>query len=158
MERAFCRGQSPSISLLQRTPSSVVSCHSTGFFPGRAEMFWTKDGEEIHEDVEKGEILLNNDGTFQMSVELNVSSVPPDGWRRYDCVFQLSGVGDDIKITLDKSLIRTNWAYPPEFPVAPVSGIVGGVLLLGIAVIVLWMKKRTGFQPVDGNYSPFKYI
>uniref|UniRef100_A0A3B3X6L9 Ig-like domain-containing protein n=1 Tax=Poecilia mexicana TaxID=48701 RepID=A0A3B3X6L9_9TELE len=101
--------ESPSISLLQKTPSSVVSCHATGFFPGRAEMFWTKDGEEIHEDVEKGEILLNNDGTFQMSVELNVSSVPPDGWRRYDCVFQFSGVGDDIKITLDKSLIRTNW-------------------------------------------------
>uniref|UniRef100_A0A3B3Y672 Ig-like domain-containing protein n=1 Tax=Poecilia mexicana TaxID=48701 RepID=A0A3B3Y672_9TELE len=101
--------ENPSISLLQKTPSSVVSCHATGFFPGRAEMFWTKDGEEIHEDVEKGEILLNNDGTFQMSVELNVSSVPPDGWRRYDCVFQFSGVGDDIKITLDKSLIRTNW-------------------------------------------------
>uniref|UniRef100_A0A3B5MFW5 Ig-like domain-containing protein n=1 Tax=Xiphophorus couchianus TaxID=32473 RepID=A0A3B5MFW5_9TELE len=103
------RTESPSISLLQKTPSSVVSCHATGFFPDRAEMFWRKDGEEIHEDVEKGEILLNNDGTFQMSVELNVSSVPPDSWKQYDCVFQLSGVGDDIKITLDKSVIRTNW-------------------------------------------------
>uniref|UniRef100_A0A3B3TME4 Ig-like domain-containing protein n=1 Tax=Poecilia latipinna TaxID=48699 RepID=A0A3B3TME4_9TELE len=131
------RTESPSISLLQRTPSSVVSCHSTGFFPGRAEMFWTKDGEEIHEDVEKGEILLNNDGTFQMSVELNVSSVPPDGWRRYDCV-------DFGSALLNLLTVCTFSAYPPEFPVAPVSGIVGGVLLLGIAVIVLWMKKRTG--------------
>uniref|UniRef100_A0A3B5MHD5 Ig-like domain-containing protein n=1 Tax=Xiphophorus couchianus TaxID=32473 RepID=A0A3B5MHD5_9TELE len=139
------RTESPSISLLQKTPSSVVSCHATGFFPDRAEMFWRKDGEEIHEDVEKGEILLNNDGTFQMSVELNVSSVPPDSWKQYDCVFQLSGVGDDIKITLDKSVIRTNWGKTHLS--APVAGIVGGfllILLLGIAVVVLRMKKSTG--------------
>ncbi|XP_032435769.1 major histocompatibility complex class I-related gene protein-like isoform X1 [Xiphophorus hellerii] len=156
------RTESPSVSLLQKTPSSVVSCHATGFFPDRAEMFWRKDGEQIHKDVEKGEILLNNDGTFQMSVELNVSSVPPESWKRYDCVFQLSGVGDDIKITLDKSAIRTNWAYSPEFPAAPVAGIVGGflliLLLLGIAVVVLRMKKSTDeekqysdFQLADGE-------
>uniref|UniRef100_A0A7N6AMS8 Ig-like domain-containing protein n=1 Tax=Anabas testudineus TaxID=64144 RepID=A0A7N6AMS8_ANATE len=39
----------PSVSLLQKTPSSPVSCHATGFYPDRASMFWRKDGEEIHE-------------------------------------------------------------------------------------------------------------
>ncbi|XP_047239107.1 major histocompatibility complex class I-related gene protein-like isoform X3 [Girardinichthys multiradiatus] len=142
--------ESPSVFLLQKMSSSVVSCHATGFYPDRAEMFWRKDGEEIHEGVEKGEILLNNDWTFQMSVELNISSVQPDGWRRYDCVFQLSGVRDDIIITLDKSVIHTNWD-PPEIPVVPVAGGVGGFLLILVVVIILWMKKSNGFQLADGE-------
>ncbi|KAG7219351.1 hypothetical protein INR49_019111 [Caranx melampygus] len=39
------------------------------FYPHRALLFWTKDGEELHEDVEQGEILPNHDGTFQMTVD-----------------------------------------------------------------------------------------
>ena len=99
----------PSVSLLQKTPSSPVSCHATGFYPQRAELLWRRDGEEIHEGVEKGEILPNSDQTFQMSVQVNMSSVKPEDWRRYDCVFQLSGVKDDIVTRLDKAVIQTNW-------------------------------------------------
>ncbi|KAM4550850.1 major histocompatibility complex class I-related gene protein-like isoform 2-T3 [Fundulus diaphanus] len=146
------RTESPSVSLLQKTPSSVVSCHATGFYPDRAKIFWRKDGEEIHEGVEKGEILVNNDGTFQMSVELNISSVQPGGWRRYDCVFHLSGAGDDVIVTLDKSVIRTNWASSPEIPVAAVAGGVAA-FLLGVAVIVsvFRLRKCNEFQQVDGE-------
>uniref|UniRef100_A0A3P9DBQ0 Ig-like domain-containing protein n=1 Tax=Maylandia zebra TaxID=106582 RepID=A0A3P9DBQ0_9CICH len=99
----------PSVSLLQKTPSSPVSCHATGFYPNRPLMFWRKDGEELHEGVDPGEILPNNDETFQMSVDLNISSVTPEDWGRYDCVFHLSG-GEDILVTkLNKTVIRTNW-------------------------------------------------
>ncbi|KAK2920740.1 hypothetical protein Q8A73_000225 [Channa argus] len=98
----------PSVSLLQKSPSSPVSCHATGFYPDRATMFWRKDGPELHEDVDNGEILPNHDGTFQMRVDLDISSVKPEDWRRYDCVFQLSGVEDDSVIRLDKAVIRTN--------------------------------------------------
>uniref|UniRef100_A0A669EDC7 Immunoglobulin C1-set domain-containing protein n=1 Tax=Oreochromis niloticus TaxID=8128 RepID=A0A669EDC7_ORENI len=92
-------------SSLMRTASISVSPpevfllsshHATGFYPDRAEMVWRKDGVEIHEGVNKGEILTNNDGTFQMSVDLDVSSVKPEDWHRYRCVFQLSGVNEDI--------------------------------------------------------------
>ncbi|XP_035848676.1 uncharacterized protein LOC116046339 isoform X2 [Sander lucioperca] len=98
----------PSVSLLQKSPSSPVSCHATGFYPDRAMMFWRKDGEELHEDVDLGEIIPNHDGSFQMSVDLDLSSVPAEDWRRYDCVFHLSGVEDDIITKLDKAVIRTN--------------------------------------------------
>ncbi|XP_067334228.1 major histocompatibility complex class I-related gene protein-like [Channa argus] len=70
-------------------------------------MFWRKDGQELHEDVDHGEILPNHDGTFQMRVDLNISSVKPEDWRRYDCVFQLYGV-EDIITKLDETVIRTN--------------------------------------------------
>ncbi|XP_038581693.1 major histocompatibility complex class I-related gene protein-like [Micropterus salmoides] len=106
---SLLRTELPSVSLLQKTPSSPVSCHATGFYPDRVTMFWRKDGEELHEDVDLGEILPNNDGSFQRSVDLNLSSATPEDWRRYDCVFHLSGVKDDIVTKLDKTKIRTNW-------------------------------------------------
>ncbi|MED6255456.1 hypothetical protein ATANTOWER_010060, partial [Ataeniobius toweri] len=75
---------------LQKTPSSPVSCNATGFHTNQAEMFWMKDGEEIHQGVEEGEILPNNDGTFQKKTDLNISLVTPKDWIRYSCAFQLS--------------------------------------------------------------------
>uniref|UniRef100_A0A3Q1EB08 MHC class I-like antigen recognition-like domain-containing protein n=1 Tax=Acanthochromis polyacanthus TaxID=80966 RepID=A0A3Q1EB08_9TELE len=44
------RTELPLVSLLQKTPSSPVTCHATGFYPDRADLFWRKDGEELHED------------------------------------------------------------------------------------------------------------
>lgn len=99
----------PSVSLLQKTPSSPVSCYTAGFYLDRAVMFWRKDGDEIHDGVEKGDILPNDDGTFQIIVDLNVSSVKPEDWWRYDCVFQFLS-GENIIVTkLNEIMIRTNW-------------------------------------------------
>ncbi|KAG7235019.1 hypothetical protein INR49_003430, partial [Caranx melampygus] len=67
------------VSLLQKTPSSPVSCHATGFYPNKAMMFWRKNGQELNEDVDQGEILPNHDGTFQMSIDL--SSVKAEDWE-----------------------------------------------------------------------------
>ncbi|XP_034748683.1 uncharacterized protein LOC117957196, partial [Etheostoma cragini] len=58
---SLLRKELPSVSLLQKSPSSPVSCHATGFYPDRPMMFWRKDGEELHEDVDLGEILPNHD-------------------------------------------------------------------------------------------------
>ncbi|XP_044028245.1 major histocompatibility complex class I-related gene protein-like, partial [Siniperca chuatsi] len=142
------RTELPSVSLLQKTPSSPVSCHATGFYPDRAMMFWRKDGEELHEEVEHGEIP-NHDGSFQMSVDLNLSSVTPEVWRRYDCVFHLSGVKDDIVTRLDKAVIRTNWGSPSGFPAGPVVGAVVGLLLLLVVCITglfIWRRNNNGFR------------
>uniref|UniRef100_UPI0037E826A6 class I histocompatibility antigen, F10 alpha chain-like n=1 Tax=Semicossyphus pulcher TaxID=241346 RepID=UPI0037E826A6 len=105
---SLLRTDLPSVSLLQKTSSSPVSCHATGFYPDRAVMFWRKDGAELHEDVDHGEILPNHDGSFQMSVELKLPSESSADWGKYECVFQLSGVKEDIVTKLDKVAIRTN--------------------------------------------------
>ncbi|XP_034560207.1 major histocompatibility complex class I-related gene protein-like isoform X2 [Notolabrus celidotus] len=98
----------PSVSLLQKSPSSPVTCHATGFYPDGAVMFWRKDGEKLFEDVDHGEILPNNDGSFQISEKLNITSVKPEDWRRYECVFRLSVVKDDIVTKLEEAAIRSN--------------------------------------------------
>ncbi|XP_067468542.1 major histocompatibility complex class I-related gene protein-like [Thunnus thynnus] len=150
---SLLRTDLPSVSLLQKTPSSPVSCHSTGFYPHRAMMFWRKDGEELHEDVEHGEILPNHDGSFQMSVDLNLSSVTPEDCRKYECVFHLSGSKNDIVTKLDKKVIRTNWGKtgiltlqfsPSEFPAGPViGGVVGLLLLLAVCItgVFIWRRR-----------------
>ncbi|XP_068584207.1 major histocompatibility complex class I-related gene protein-like [Cebidichthys violaceus] len=146
------RTELPSVSLLQKTPSSPVSCHATGFYPDRAMMYWRKDGEEHHEDVDHGEILPNHDGSFQISVDLNLSSVAPEDWRRYDCVFHLSGVEDHIVTKLDKAQIRTNWVSQSEFPAGGVTGVVVALLLLLVLCITglfIWRRNNNGFRPAN---------
>uniref|UniRef100_A0A3Q2Q1Y5 Major histocompatibility complex class I-related gene protein-like n=1 Tax=Fundulus heteroclitus TaxID=8078 RepID=A0A3Q2Q1Y5_FUNHE len=106
--RSLMRTDLPSVSFLKKSCCSPVSCHATGFYPNRAEMFWRKDGEEVHDGVVKGEILPNNDGTFQMSVDIHLSSVASEDWNKYECVFQLSGVKEDIVHRLEKTGTRSN--------------------------------------------------
>uniref|UniRef100_A0A672YRB6 Major histocompatibility complex class I-related gene protein-like n=1 Tax=Sphaeramia orbicularis TaxID=375764 RepID=A0A672YRB6_9TELE len=103
--KSLMRTDRPTVSFLQKSPTAPVTCHATGFYPNRAAMHWKKDGVEIHDNVVMGEILPNNDGTFQMSIDL--SSVKLDDKTKYECVFQLSGV-DDITHELRKEVIKSN--------------------------------------------------
>ncbi|XP_030268359.1 major histocompatibility complex class I-related gene protein-like [Sparus aurata] len=138
----------PSVSLLQKTPSSPVSCLATGFYPHRASLVWRKDGEELHEEVDHGEILPNHDGTFQMSVDLNLSSVTPEDWTRYDCVFQLYGVKEEIITRLEKDRIRTNEVKPSNMTVLVTAAVVVLVLILiGAAGFIVYKKKKAISPP-----------
>ncbi|XP_055019117.1 class I histocompatibility antigen, F10 alpha chain-like, partial [Boleophthalmus pectinirostris] len=105
-EKSLKRKELPLVSFLQKCSSSPVTCHATGFYPDRALLFWAKDGEELDEDP--GEILPNHDGTFQTSVSLDLSSVPAEDWKRYSCVFQFSGVTEDLITRLDSSKTQSN--------------------------------------------------
>ncbi|XP_035990272.1 major histocompatibility complex class I-related gene protein-like [Fundulus heteroclitus] len=125
------RTEHPSLSLLQKSPSSPVSCHATGFYPSKALMFWRKDGEEFHENVDHGEILPNHDGTFQMRVYLDISSINPEDWRRYDCVFQLIGKVEKI-IKLDEATLRINRESPSNISL-PIIAVVIALVLVSIA-------------------------
>ncbi|XP_037120002.1 H-2 class I histocompatibility antigen, alpha chain-like isoform X3 [Syngnathus acus] len=109
------RTELPKVSLLQKTPSSPVTCHATGFYPITSSLFWRKNGEEIHEDVEMGATLPNHDGTFQTSVHLKVE-VTPAAEQEYECVFQLDGVPEDIVIKLDAGSILSNARIQDALP------------------------------------------
>ncbi|XP_034400780.1 major histocompatibility complex class I-related gene protein-like [Cyclopterus lumpus] len=151
---SLMRTELPSVSLLQKTPSSPVCCHATGFYPTTATLFWRKDGEELHEDVDPGEILPNHDGSFQMSVDLKLSSVPAEDWRRYECVFQLSGVKDIIVTPLEEAVIRTNREKSSDTTIITIILIVLAVgALLAVAVGGVAYKKRTAQCPPSPDNS-----
>uniref|UniRef100_A0A672FLQ5 Ig-like domain-containing protein n=1 Tax=Salarias fasciatus TaxID=181472 RepID=A0A672FLQ5_SALFA len=140
---SLMRKDLPSVSLLQKTPSSPLTCHATGFYPDRANLFWKKDEEELHEDVVKGEILPNHDGSFQMSVDLDLSGLKDEDWGRYSCVFHLAG-GQEVSKRLDKRDIRTNWkTNDGGFPTgAAAGGVVAALLLLTGCIIGLIVYKK----------------
>ncbi|XP_034437574.1 major histocompatibility complex class I-related gene protein-like isoform X2 [Hippoglossus hippoglossus] len=138
---SLLRTELPRISLLQKSPSSPVSCHATGFFPDRVKLFWRKDGEELHEDVDLGEVLPNHDGTFQMSADLKVSSISPEDWRRYDCVFQISGVKEDIVTKLDKDSVESNREKPTDVTTIIIIALALAVVSAVIGLIVYRRKK-----------------
>ncbi|XP_042292067.1 major histocompatibility complex class I-related gene protein-like [Thunnus maccoyii] len=162
-KRFLQRKELPSVSLLQKTPSSPVSCHTTGFYPHRADMFWSKDEEELHEDMERGEILPNHDGSFQMSVDLNLSSVTPEEWSRYKCVFQLSGVNDNIITKLDKAVIRTNWGKnvirndkeKPSNVTIPIIAtlVVLAAVIIAVTGFIVYKKKKAKSPPPSPDNS-----
>ncbi|XP_024125262.1 major histocompatibility complex class I-related gene protein [Oryzias melastigma] len=143
-EKFLRRTEFPSVSLLQKSSSSPISCHATGFYPNRAELLWRKDGEEIHEGVKKGQILPNNDGTFQMSVDLQLPS--GEEMQRYECVFQLSGVEDKIT-KLEKTKIRTNEESFGQVMI--IVGVIVVVILVVLAVsaFILYKKKNAKRPP-----------
>nr|CBX11154.1 MHC class I alpha chain [Oncorhynchus mykiss] len=144
----------PSVSLLQKTPSSPVTCHATGFYPSGVMVFWQKDGQEQHGDVEHGEILQNDDGTFQKSTHLTVT---PEEWKnnKYQCVVQLAGIEDDITKVLIESEIQTNFGKTNRGSNDPITIglIIGGVIALLVIIVVgvvIWKKKnKKGFVPAS---------
>ncbi|XP_061922699.1 class I histocompatibility antigen, F10 alpha chain-like [Entelurus aequoreus] len=112
-KEVLMRTELPEVFLLQKTPSSPVTCMATGFYPDLADLFWRKDGEQMFEDVEHGELLPNHDGTFQMSVGLKVE-VTADVEGKYECVFQLSGVEEDLVTKLERRSILSNASHEGE--------------------------------------------
>ncbi|XP_069377525.1 major histocompatibility complex class I-related gene protein-like isoform X2 [Paralichthys olivaceus] len=146
------RTELPLMSLLQKSPSSPVSCHATGFYPDAAMLFWRKDGEELHEDVYVGEVLPNHDWTFQMSTDLQVSSIPPEDWRRYDCVFQISGVKEDIVKRLDKDSVESNREKPTDVTtIIIIAAVVALAVVLAVIGYIVYRKKYAKSPPSPGN-------
>ncbi|XP_034068930.1 class I histocompatibility antigen, F10 alpha chain-like [Gymnodraco acuticeps] len=116
-------------------------------------MFWTRDGEELHDNVDHGEILPNHDGSFQMSVALDVSSFPAEHWDKYRCVFQLSGVKDHV-IVLDPAVIRSNRGNPLLLPLIIGAAVAALALLLiaGIGFLV-YRKRNANKKPLSAASS-----
>uniref|UniRef100_A0A665V4J9 Class I histocompatibility antigen, F10 alpha chain-like n=1 Tax=Echeneis naucrates TaxID=173247 RepID=A0A665V4J9_ECHNA len=142
---SLMRTDRPSVSLLQKSSSSPVSCFATGFYPNKAVLFWRKDGDDLHDNVEEGQILPNPDGTFQKSSDLDLSSVRPEDWGKYECVFQLSGLNDDIITKLDQSGIRTNEKSTPLIAIIVAAVVILALIIAGVGFFIY--KKRSDKRP-----------
>uniref|UniRef100_A0A673MQX9 Ig-like domain-containing protein n=1 Tax=Sinocyclocheilus rhinocerous TaxID=307959 RepID=A0A673MQX9_9TELE len=93
------------VSLLQWSSSSPVVCHATGFYPSAVTITWLKNGEDHDEDMDLGEILPNEDGTFQKTSILNV---PPDDWKKHQYVCVVEHETGTIRKILTEDEIKSN--------------------------------------------------
>uniref|UniRef100_A0A8C1KQD6 MHC class I-like antigen recognition-like domain-containing protein n=1 Tax=Cyprinus carpio TaxID=7962 RepID=A0A8C1KQD6_CYPCA len=91
----------PEVSLLQKYPSSPVECHGTGFYPS----------EEHHEDLDFGELLPNEDGTFQKTSTIIIG---PDEWEKNQFVCVVEHKGRTFRKILTEDEIKSNNSKRPN--------------------------------------------
>ncbi|XP_059899950.1 major histocompatibility complex class I-related gene protein-like isoform X2 [Gadus macrocephalus] len=153
------RTDRPRVSLLQRSPSSPVVCHATGFYHDRVVVFWRRDGQELHEQVDPGEVLPNHDGTFQVSVDLDLKAVPQEDWGTYECVVQLKGI-EDISTPLDPALIRTNWVGKSHILVFFLAGVAVVAVVGAVVGVFVYQKRKvsdTSSENTEGQNLSTEY-
>nr|ABU86893.1 MHC class I antigen [Ctenopharyngodon idella] len=136
---------SPQVSLLQKDPSSPVTCHATGFYPRGIIISWMKNGQDHYEDVDLYELLPNEDGTFQKTSTIRVT---PDEWKKNEfiCVVEHQGK------TVTEKKIRTN--NETSVPIGIIGAVAAVILLvvIGVAGFMVYRKKK-GFKPVKASGS-----
>nr|AKP95837.1 MHC class I antigen [Ctenopharyngodon idella] len=140
---------SPQVSLLQKDPSSPVTCHATGFYPSGVTISWMKNGQDHDEDVDLGELIPNEDGTFQ---KMSTLKVKPDEWKnnKYSCVVEHQG--KTISSILTEKEIRTNneASVPLGIIIAVVGAVVALLVVVGVVGYKLYQKKgKSGFVPAN---------
>ncbi|XP_060739572.1 BOLA class I histocompatibility antigen, alpha chain BL3-7-like [Tachysurus vachellii] len=134
----------PTASVFQKhSPSPEVVCHATGFFPKAVMIFWRKDGEEVHEDVELRETLPNQDGSFQ---KRSILKVPAEELQKhtYTCVIQHSSLEKELVLNVSERQILKGGGS-----MAIIIGVVVALIVLVVAVvagIMVWKKKNSGFK------------
>ncbi|XP_052389840.1 BOLA class I histocompatibility antigen, alpha chain BL3-7 isoform X1 [Carassius gibelio] len=141
------RKVAPQVSLLQKSSSSSVKCHATGFYPSGVTISWQKNGQEHHEDVYLAELLPNEDGTFQRTSTIKVS---PEELKKnqFSCVVEHQG--ETFRSILMDDKIKTNYA---SVPIGFILAAVAGVFLLIVTAVAGYTvyQKKKGFKPVNAS-------
>nr|UVJ66139.1 MHC class I antigen [Anguilla japonica]UVJ66140.1 MHC class I antigen [Anguilla japonica] len=142
---ALERTVAPKVSLLQKDSSSpVVTCHVTGFYPRGVIVTWQKNGEDLDEDVELGEMVPNDDGTFQTTSHLTVK---PDEWKsqKYTCTVQHKSLKQNIVLSVKEENIKRNRDGSSPLMGIIIGCVVGALILALVIGVVIWKKRSSGY-------------
>ncbi|XP_064204454.1 H-2 class I histocompatibility antigen, Q7 alpha chain-like isoform X2 [Anguilla rostrata] len=126
----------PEVSLLQKDSSSpVVTCHLTGFYPRDIMVTWQRNGEDLDVDVELGEMVRNEDGTFQTRSHLRVK---PEDWKsqNYTCTVKHKSLKQEIVLPVREVNIKRNSDIKRRAS-SSASSCVLAVFILALAVITI---------------------
>lgn len=131
----------------------ILTCLATGFYPKDIIMRIRRNGRVLTADdgLTSSEVLPNNDETFQRRdhVEILKSDL-----SKFSCEVVHEATGVNVTKTWDITDL------PPEpGPVAPIAGIVAGVLavvaLVAVAVgLILYLRRRRRANDNQGSSNP----
>ncbi|MBN3305254.1 HMR1 protein, partial [Amia calva] len=86
----------PEVYVIQKSAgphTTELSCLATGFSSQDVVLSWQRDGQELHEGVESGELLSNGNGTYQVRKSVRVSPEDLEG-HTYTC--HVDHLGEEI--------------------------------------------------------------
>ncbi|XP_030640368.1 major histocompatibility complex class I-related gene protein-like [Chanos chanos] len=160
LKRYMCYGRgtldrkiSPEVSLLQKDPSSPVVCHATGFYPRQVMMSWLKNGEDLNEDVELGETLPNEDGTFQKSIRLTVSAEELSQ-HQYSCVVDHMSLQDKTVKTWGENEFMDKQRDPDNISIIIITVAAALLILISVSVLFfIWKRSMSGYGKTNNTDS-----
>ncbi|XP_058865607.1 major histocompatibility complex class I-related gene protein-like isoform X2 [Acipenser ruthenus] len=139
----------PAVTLMQRksqeSAGTDVICHVTGFYPREVEVNWIRDDEAVLEEgVWSGEVLPNEDRTYQLRKILTVS---PEDQKKHSYSCQVDHASLDEKMDV-------KWVPEAALNMGFVAGGVLAALGLIIAVIIgalIWKKRASAKEQSDAS-------
>nr|XP_055048484.1 hereditary hemochromatosis protein homolog isoform X2 [Misgurnus anguillicaudatus] len=130
----------PKVRLLQTDLSSGfwVTCLATGFYPRHINLTLFRDGQPVSDDeITGGDLLPNDDGTYQMRKILKISEEEQREKHKYTCTATHLSLDNKLDITL---------VYDHGTPLKPVLSTVLTVLafvIVTVAAVIIWRKRHT---------------
>uniref|UniRef100_A0A8C4SUX5 BOLA class I histocompatibility antigen, alpha chain BL3-7-like n=1 Tax=Erpetoichthys calabaricus TaxID=27687 RepID=A0A8C4SUX5_ERPCA len=130
----------------KRTDSRMEAiCYVTGFFPRDIVVTWHNGGS--HDlDVESGEVLPNEDGTYQVKKTLKLR-IKPEELKKgdYSCCVVHSSLAGNITIELDPAMMNLN----EPFSILIIAVVMGILFAVAIGTgMVIWKMKTSGAKNV----------
>ncbi|KAI7812153.1 putative hereditary hemochromatosis protein-like protein, partial [Triplophysa rosa] len=145
----------PKIRLFQKELSfgSQVSCLATGFYPRHISLTMLRDGQPVSDhEITGGDLLPNDDGTYQMRKILRISAEEQRRKHKYTCTATHLSLNNKLDITLEY-----DHGTPVKSMIFSVVTALALVLILGaVAAVILYregerQKKRCDVAPSEGS-------
>ncbi|XP_073724660.1 major histocompatibility complex class I-related gene protein-like [Misgurnus anguillicaudatus] len=145
----------PRVRLIQTDLSygSRVVCLATGFYPRHINLTLFRDGQPVSEDeITGGDLLPNDDGTYQMRKNLKISEEEKREKHKYTCTATHLSLDNKLDISLEYD----------GTPLTPVIITVLTFLLFGIIIIVavvnIWRTRQARKQASKESEVPILQI
>ncbi|KAA0724552.1 MHC class I polypeptide-related sequence B [Triplophysa tibetana] len=145
----------PKIRLFQKDQSfgSQVSCLATGFYPRHISLSMLRDGQPVSDhEITGGDLLPNDDGTYQMRKILRISAAEQRKKHKYTCTATHLSLDNKLDISLEY-----DHGTPLKSMIISVLTALALVLILGaVAAVILYRKgdrqhlKKVWTQYFDG--------
>ncbi|XP_035281471.1 major histocompatibility complex class I-related gene protein-like [Anguilla anguilla] len=139
------RRVSPRIRVLRKQVGGAggveVTCLATGFYPRHIELTLKRDNQPVPEqELIRGDILPNGDGTYQLRMSLSVSAEELRERHRYTCSVRHVSMDNKLDIA---------WDSQPKPGVVLISGASVAALIAVLLIItaIFILKKRKSKVP-----------
>ncbi|XP_057184256.1 hereditary hemochromatosis protein homolog isoform X2 [Triplophysa rosa] len=133
----------PKVRLLHNKLSfgPQVSCLATGFYPRHINLTLFRDGQPVSDhEITGGDLLPNDDGTYQMRKILKISAEEQREKHKYTCTATHLNLDNKLDITLE---------FDHGTPIKPVISsvvIALALLIVIVAAVTIWRKRYAGTE------------
>ncbi|XP_065147639.1 zinc-alpha-2-glycoprotein-like [Paramisgurnus dabryanus] len=137
----------PKVRLIQTDLSSGsrVMCLATGFYPRHINLTLFRDGQPVSDHkITGGDLLPNDDGTYQMRKILKISKKEQREKHKYTCTATHLSLDNKLDITLEND-------GTPLTPVLSTVLTILALVIVTVAAVIIWRKRHASNTGASGR-------